>query len=157
MRLRDLAAAVERCLALQRNEPSARSASARRSRGASGSTTSGCGLDLDAALAELDGDMDLLRDLAQLFLDDSPRLLAAIRDAAEAQDAGAIGAAAHALKGSIASFGVSRALQTALRLESMGREGRISDVNPHIDEVETEIGELRAQLSALLANSEVRA
>ena len=83
-------------------------------------------LDLDTALAVVDGDQELLRRMAQLFLGQCPKLLGAIRDAVVRGDAPALERAAHTLKASVGSFGAQRAYQAALRLEELGDAGDLT-------------------------------
>ena len=74
-------------------------------------------LDLEAALARLDGDRGLLAEMASLFVEDCPRMLAAIREAITCQDAQALARAAHRLKGSVSNFAAQAALDAALKVE----------------------------------------
>ena len=55
----------------------------------------------DALLERVGGDMDLLRELVDLFLDDSLRLVDRIRQAVTSKDADDLEKAAHGLKGSV--------------------------------------------------------
>ena len=56
-------------------------------------------LDLALALEEVDGDEELLREMAQVFLEDHPRLMATLREAVAACDPERLRRAAHTLKG----------------------------------------------------------
>ena len=84
------------------------------------------GLDRAAVLARLDGDEELLAELAGLFIQESPKLLAAIQQAIERDDPKSLERAAHALKGSVGNFVVPTAIKAAQTLETMGREGNLS-------------------------------
>jgi two-component system, sensor histidine kinase and response regulator len=53
------------------------------------------------ALERLGGDEDLLRELCQIFLEESPKLLRTLRQAALAGDADAVMRAAHSFKGEL--------------------------------------------------------
>ena len=79
-----------------------------------------------ALLEHFGGDRQLLGELARIFLDDCPSRLSAIREAVERRDAGALLEAAHALRGSVANFGATRAVAAALRLELMGKAGDLA-------------------------------
>ena len=70
--------------------------------------------DRAAALEGLDGDEELLQDLAAVFLEDSPRLMAAVRQAVAEGDPGRLERAAHSLKGSVANFGARAASEAAM-------------------------------------------
>ncbi|SFU98063.1 hybrid sensor histidine kinase/response regulator [Pseudoduganella namucuonensis] len=73
-------------------------------------------LDWAAALQRLDGDAELLRELAALFLEDGPQLLRELREAAAAGETGRAARAVHSLKGVLVNFGAMRAIAAATRL-----------------------------------------
>ena len=79
-------------------------------------------VDRGAALARLDGDRRLLGELVRIFRADTPAMMAAIRQAVAGKNADAVRLAAHALKGSLAAVGATRAFEAARRLETIGRE-----------------------------------
>jgi HPt (histidine-containing phosphotransfer) domain-containing protein len=70
-----------------------------------------------------DGDDDLLGELIDLFLQDTPARLASIRKAIACQDWAALMAAAHSLKGSCGSLGALHMADLCGRLERHGRDG----------------------------------
>jgi protein-histidine pros-kinase len=74
-------------------------------------------------LAHFDGDAELVRELAEIFLGECPRLLADIRAAIESNDAPALQRSAHALKGSVGNFSASDAHSSAHQLEMLGKLG----------------------------------
>ena len=80
-------------------------------------------LDQAAALAQMDGDPDLLAEMAGVLLQDCPRQLAAIRTAITHGDSKLLERTAHKLKGSLGIFGAKQAFEAALCLESMASEG----------------------------------
>ena len=82
---------------------------------------------LDETLERVDGDLDLLAEIAGLFLADAPAMLADIIAAVAAGDAQEVSRSAHRLKGSILTFGAPTAAAVALRLEENGRARRSDD------------------------------
>jgi HPt (histidine-containing phosphotransfer) domain-containing protein len=82
---------------------------------------SGKDLDLEIALSHVDGDQQLLAELAALFLKDYPRLLEEMRDSIVKADFAGLERGAHTLKGRLAFFGIQRVRDMALGLEMMGR------------------------------------
>jgi len=76
-------------------------------------------------LARLGGDEALLALVVQLFLEDCPGRLAAIRQAVDARDAEALEASAHALKGAAANLSASRLMAAAAALEGAAREQQL--------------------------------
>jgi PAS domain S-box-containing protein len=103
---------------------------------------------MDAAtlLSRFDGELELLKDLVTLFLDDYPKLFDGIRGAAERGDAEAMERAAHKLKGSVANFAAPIAYDAALRLEAMGRDGHLDDVPEALEELESALEDLKPAL-----------
>lgn len=78
-------------------------------------------LDRALALERVGGDEELLREIAALFLEECPRMMADIQAAVLAGDAESLERAAHSLKGSVGNFGARRAFRAAARLEAIGR------------------------------------
>ena len=96
-------------------------------------------VDLDRALETVGGDRELLREAIELFMEyDYPRQLEHLREGLERQDARAVKAAAHGIKGSLDSFGGWVAAGVALCLETMGREGNLSNAQSVLEELEAE-------------------
>lgn len=77
-------------------------------------------------LARVDGDEEVFDELCDIFLDDAPKRLAAIRTAIEGADAKALRAAAHAFKGAAGVFDASGIVDAARALEQMGEKGRLA-------------------------------
>ena len=96
-------------------------------------------IDLTAALAHVDGDLQLLAELAAMFLQDYPRLLNEVRQSIVEGDYSSLERAAHTLKGRLAFFGVENARIQALKLEMMGREQDPDGVWQVLADLEVEI------------------
>ncbi len=71
------------------------------------------------------GEPELAAELARIFLEEYPQLLARIASALEQNDPQALSAAAHSLKGSLGYFEAAQLGQAAQRLESLGRAGEL--------------------------------
>jgi CheY-like chemotaxis protein/HPt (histidine-containing phosphotransfer) domain-containing protein len=85
--------------------------------------------DLSAALDLLDGDVDLLREMAAIFLEEAPRLISGVEDALASGDRHRIERAAHAIKGTVGSFAAKRAFEAARSVEDAAREGRVQEAS----------------------------
>jgi HPt (histidine-containing phosphotransfer) domain-containing protein len=109
----------------------------------------GRGLDRDLALSRVGGDAELLKEIAALFLDDYPKVLAEIRAAAARGDSPGIEHAAHGLKGSVANFGAQAAVDAAFRLEQMGLARDLTGVREAIDTLARALDALHPELKAL--------
>ena len=112
----------------------------------------GDGLDVDAALARVGGDVDLLKDIARVFLDDCPRALAELRGAGARGDCAVVERAAHGLKGAASNFGASRVVAAGLCLEQMGHAGTLDDFGIAFESLEFALAAFRRELEALLAS-----
>jgi PAS domain S-box-containing protein len=106
-------------------------------------------LDRNALLARVGGDRKLLRELIDVYLADSPKMLGRIRRAVAAREAGELREAAHALKGAIANFAAKGAFDAALELETMGREQRLGAARDALARLEAEIEEVEQALREL--------
>jgi len=106
-------------------------------------------LDCAEALRRLNGDGQLLADLARLFLEDSPNQVTAIRNSIEQGDISGLARASHALKGSIGNFGARRAFEAASELEKTARQGDLAKCRLLCSALESEMEALEPELSRL--------
>lgn len=106
----------------------------------------GSPLDCEAALACLGQDHSLLRELAQLFLGEYPRLIAGIDLAIERRDAAALAKAAHRFKSSVSNFFAAGTTAALTELECLGQRGDLAGVAERREQL---AGELRRLLPAL--------
>jgi HPt (histidine-containing phosphotransfer) domain-containing protein len=100
-------------------------------------------------LRELQSGGEVIREVAGLYVDDSPLRIDAIQKAAERHDAAAIADAAHALKGSSANVGATRVQALAAKLEEMGRSGNLDGVGAVVDQLIREYDRVQRQLRAM--------
>lgn len=107
-------------------------------------------VDLAAVMARLGGDRELLGELAGLYLEDEPGLLAQLEAAVARGEAEGIRRAAHAIKGSVANFAAARAQAAAFALEQAGRHGDLAPAPALLDALRTELALLRRELSGYL-------
>jgi two-component system, sensor histidine kinase and response regulator len=106
-------------------------------------------LDHATALARVGGDLDLLKEIAALFLDEYPRELDEIRTAYAAGDAHTLERSAHGLKGSVANFGAAAAVDAAFQLEQFGKAAKLDQVPPALAALERALALLHAELSSI--------
>jgi two-component system, sensor histidine kinase and response regulator len=100
----------------------------------------------DAALAFVEGDHELLRELVAVALDNVPQQMAALREAIRAADATGLATTAHTLKGTMAAIGAVSVMETAGRLEALGRGGDLSGATAALDLLQQETDRLTARL-----------
>jgi HPt (histidine-containing phosphotransfer) domain-containing protein len=104
--------------------------------------------DKTEALENLGGDMDFLKEIIEIFLNDFPNQMKQIREGILEGDAEAVEHAAHSLKGSVANFAAKRTYDAAYRLEVLGREGNLGEANEALVNLEKEIEEMKDALDA---------
>jgi HPt (histidine-containing phosphotransfer) domain-containing protein len=99
-------------------------------------------LDLEGALARFDGDKQLFVEMADILLEDAPRLVMDLRSAVAANDATAVEAHAHALKGLLAGCGGVRAARISQSLEKAGKSQMLNDSPAMMESLEDEMAVL---------------
>ncbi len=107
-------------------------------------------IDRDEVVASVGGDPELLREIASVFLEESPRLLAQVRDALDRRDSRALERAAHSLKGCVGNFHAQAAYHSALRLELLAREGDLGEAETAYAALVNEMQRLMPALTALM-------
>ena len=103
-------------------------------------------IDWQAAWANLEGDRNLLSELALLFLDDLPQQMEAIHRAVDKRQDHELERLAHRLKGSVGNFAAKPAFEAAFRLEKIACQGDSKQIPQAVDALECEIGRLRGAL-----------
>lgn len=103
----------------------------------------GAVLSFDRALALMDGDATLLREMFALFFDTAPENIMKIQAALAGGDRRTLEREAHSLKGSASSVGATALANVAAALEECGRSGRLEQ------EALDLAGELPLDLAAL--------
>jgi two-component system sensor histidine kinase/response regulator len=150
IRPKDLFDVVEGRIAL--NEPHEASATEPTSLAASDGKV-GCPIDPDvfdgeAALDRLSGDRPLLVELIEVFLAEIPKLFAGLNGAVHDLNADKIRLLAHTIKGSVGNFVAKRTFEAAWRLESLGRDGNLTEVGGALADLQAETERLLPALAA---------
>jgi HPt (histidine-containing phosphotransfer) domain-containing protein len=83
-------------------------------------------VDFPAALDWVDGDQALLAELIGIFLEDCPRRLQELEQAASEGHAIGVRQSAHSLKGMVACFATRSAQSLAAEMEDLGKAGDLS-------------------------------
>jgi signal transduction histidine kinase/CheY-like chemotaxis protein len=107
-------------------------------------------LDWEGALRNLEGDEEFLQELAEMFLKQSPELLAAVEDAVSRGSADDLRHAAHALKGSSLVIGGQATAASALVLEHLGRKDDMVEAAPALRGLQGNLAELKVALITAL-------
>jgi two-component system sensor histidine kinase/response regulator len=98
------------------------------------------------ALDRLGGDEELLRELCQIFLEESPKLLQKLRQAVVDGDPEAVLQAAHCLKGELSYLGAGSALQAARQLVVMGHKKDLSQAMETLATLERELANVHCAM-----------
>jgi len=98
--------------------------------------------DYNAALKNVGGGSEALREMVALFLEEAPKQLAEIEKAHAADDCEAVMRAAHTLKGSVSLFAAESATAAARRLERMARNGQLDEFSTAWEDLKRHVGKL---------------
>jgi len=99
-------------------------------------------VDWPEALRTVEGDHDLLRDVVEGFLEESPKLMEAICQAVAGSAADELQKAAHILKGSVHCFGEGRVFQRVCQLDKMAQDGNLEAAQKALAALEREMARL---------------
>jgi signal transduction histidine kinase/CheY-like chemotaxis protein/HPt (histidine-containing phosphotransfer) domain-containing protein len=111
---------------------------------------SGAVFNLEKTLERLEGDEVLLRDMIRHFFAQTGKLMPSIRNAAGLRDGRALERFAHKLKGSLGAFDAAAAVESALRLEVMGRDEAFAQHEAALADLERAVTELNEGLAHYL-------
>lgn len=106
-------------------------------------------LDTTTALARVGGNASLLTEMLEVFTKDCTALSAEIRSALEVRDAVRVGRAAHTIKGMVGFFGSARATESAVRLETLGKQGDLAEAPDVFAALEHEITRIQSVFGTL--------
>jgi HPt (histidine-containing phosphotransfer) domain-containing protein len=100
-----------------------------------------------------EGQPDVLRMLFDLFVEDTPRRLAAIRGAVQSRNAALMARQAHALKGSSAHLGARYMASLSAILEQLGEAGSLQTAASTLSQLETEFERVTRAFEAELGET----
>ena len=109
---------------------------------------------LEEALARVDDDRKLFVTLAEMFLEQAPKNLAAVQDALRARNAEAVAGTAHYLKGSVMQFASPPLVAMLKDLEVLGKGGDFAAAATIYERVETGLQQLLGCLQGVVTTGE---
>lgn len=112
--------------------------------------------DYDDFLDRIDGDVDLLKEVIEIFLKDTPGLLADLYAAIRSGNARAVERAAHTLKGTAANISAKKLQSLSQHVQSALKENNTADLEPFIGQFEKEFKELDRELKTYLGRQRRR-
>ena len=105
-----------------------------------------------AGLRELGGP-EFLKELGELFIEDVPPQLEALREATEGNDASLVERIAHTLKGSCGNMGALRMSIICAELQDVGHSGELERASMLLERLKAEFGRVRPALEAEVSTS----
>jgi PAS domain S-box-containing protein len=108
---------------------------------------------LQAALG--DDSADVVQEIVQLYISDTPRLLTNLRQALAARDLDTFTRAAHSLKSSSAQVGAMELSQLCKEMEARGRSGSLDGGKEQVARAETLYEPVKAALETLLLSEAI--
>ncbi len=106
-------------------------------------------VDVKELLERVEDDVEFIAELLEIFREDYPQKLAAIRASLSAGDSEGVKRSAHALKGALANLSAKQAASLAAKVEAEGGAGRLENVPSLLVELESELPKVMATLGDL--------
>ena len=108
------------------------------------------GFDRRAVLSRLDGDVELLGQLVEMFFQECPDYLSQIRSAIDHHDQDALRKSAHGLKGPVSTLSLTAALDAVLQLEGIGKSESMDGAQSAYDDLDRELERMKTVMQAEL-------
>jgi len=106
--------------------------------------------DREGLMDRVDGDLEFLEETLEMFEEDAPDLMQAIRDATDAES---LARSAHTMKGMLSNFCADEATGLALAIEQRGRGGASAPEPGALDALDTAVDRLRTELRTFLSEA----
>jgi HPt (histidine-containing phosphotransfer) domain-containing protein len=103
-------------------------------------------VDFDATLRNFDGDLEVLKAISQIFLEDAPEILADLKRHVQAEDVAKTSESLHKLKGLVANFHATQLVEKIAKSESAAREGQLIMNGDDTDQIAKEIATISGEL-----------
>jgi HPt (histidine-containing phosphotransfer) domain-containing protein len=104
----------------------------------------------------VDGDMELLRELVEVFAAECPRMLVRVEEAIAQGSPTDLERASHKIKGSVLQFSARAAASLAFELEEKGRHGLVAGAETLLSRLRQEIDRLQAALNSMACGDPAR-
>jgi len=100
-------------------------------------------MDLNAAMSNMDGDAELLREILEIFLETADDQIAGLRGAIAAGDVQTVAIDSHGMKGGASNFCAGAFVKSALALEMLAKDGSLAGAEGLLDTMVEHLVELR--------------
>jgi CheY-like chemotaxis protein len=111
--------------------------------------TKSMGVEEARILARFDGDLELTRELAEMFINECPKHLNDIHAAIREGNAKALERSAHTLKGSVGNFSTTGPHEFTLKLEMLGKSGSVAGAPEILKVLEEQLAQFNQLLSGM--------
>ena len=147
----DLIAAIEKWLPpkMEAEEP----ANAAAEETANEGVTQNPPIDLDLALEHVGGDMEFFGELLDTFLESTPEIIRALKEAEQDGDADDVMRNAHSIKGAAYGLKANPLASIAEEIEMKGRNGDLSSVSSLLKKLEEEMERIEDQTAEIKQNA----
>ncbi|MCX6984552.1 MAG: response regulator, partial [Lentisphaerae bacterium] len=109
--------------------------------------------DVDSLMERISGDREFFEELVKLFIEDTPKHFASLKNAFKDKDVEAIQHIAHTIKGSAGNFGAASLQKVAFSLEQTAKTGNFRKIEHLIDAVEMEFEILKKEIRKIKSGS----
>ncbi len=106
-------------------------------------------IDESRLMTEFGGDLEILAELRDLFLEHAPPLFESIKEALTSQDIAVIARDAHSLKGACATYGAPRLAMVCKAVELAAKASDWDAINAHKELFTTEYDKVFEAISSL--------
>lgn len=103
--------------------------------------------DRDSVIDMVDGEIDFMQELIEMFLDDLPTHIETIRQGISSNDAESVQQVTHRLKTSVGNLGGRRAQPLVKELEQQARTGSVAGTDDLFARCEFEIEQFQQELA----------
>lgn len=110
-------------------------------------------LDAVRLVERLDGDVGLLQELIELFMEECSAQLPRMRESVADGDCESLRAAAHKMSSSVSNLSAEATFQAALKLEESGANGDMATAEDLLATLEAEVSRLQIELKNLVENA----
>jgi two-component system, sensor histidine kinase and response regulator len=110
-------------------------------------------LDRASILEHLDGSQELLTELVQLFLEEAPQLIEAMRKALQQGDMQELGRSAHSMKGAAGNFCAHGTVSAASQLENHAKKADAESAKACLATLEAIVERLLPELASMCQGS----
>ena len=117
---------------------------------------SGPQFDEQELLKRVGGSAKMMRDVAKIFVEDTPKRMTAIRKAIAREDGAALASAAHALRGSVAMLGAVDIADEIRKVETLGREGSVGRASEILASFESKLSVFEKRIAGIAGEAAQR-